>query len=107
MHSRIIQISKHPIPKEELINETYISYGHWFFHIADYVEDMPADAWRENYESFLGDYLDGHIRINSKDDSLAITDIDGFREKKRHLLKEKAKELLDRQRNYTTTKLSA
>lgn len=96
MHSRIIQVSKNPIPKEDLISESYFSYDHWFFHIADYIADIPANEWQEEYESFLGNYLDSHIKINYKRNSLKIKDIGSFREKKRKLLAEKAKKLLAR-----------
>lgn len=57
MHSRIFQVSKQPIKKEDYIGSDYYDYDHWFFHsIADYVSD---DCYRNEDIQWLQDCVNG------------------------------------------------
>ena len=81
MHSRIYQINKTPINKEDYIEESYY-YDHWFTHsIADYVNDNTdrdddikwlKDCYEEKGFSFGTDDKGEYFIIEDKSKYFAI-----------------------------------
>lgn len=76
MHSRIFQISKNPIHRDDYITENYYDYDHWFLkEVADYVATQEGEERKISLE-WLGKRNGIDVNINSS--TIVVTSKDEY-----------------------------